>query len=185
MEVKIVDLETRRHILPRGQIGAIAIRKHHKWYYLNDEQKWRDSHDDDGYFYQGDMARMQENGYIEIIGREDDMISVGNVKVFPTSIEMKLCQHPSVDKAIVFGVPDLTLGEVIGAAVLLKPGHDNVTSSQIIHFFRDSVQSDQKLITGPTMTPKFVWIEEAFPFTVSGKLDKKKVRASCLERFKN
>ena len=180
VEVKIVDRHTGE-ILPRGQVGALALRKSVRWRYWDDEEKMKARHDADGYFYPGDMARMEESGMLEIVGREDDMMSVGTVKVYPASIEKKICQHPAVDKAIVFGVPDARLYEVIGAAILAKPGYD-VTSSEIMASFHDSV-SKEDLMSGSSMAPKFVWILESFPKTSSGKIDKKRLKQHCIEEL--
>jgi long-chain acyl-CoA synthetase len=114
----------------------------------------------DGWFRTGDLVRMDEEGYVYIVDRAKDMINVGGSKVYPRDVEEVLHRHPAVADAVVIGVPDPDLGEVVKAFVVLKPGQA-WTSDEAIAYLRP-VLASYKL-------PRTVEFVEAVPRSASGK----------------
>src|SRR2546430_3603324 len=108
--------------VPRGEVGEIAIRGHNvmKGYWQRAEATAEAI--PDGWFRSGDLARLDDDGYFFIVDRRKDMIIRGGYNVYPREIEEVLYEHPAVAEAAVIGVPDASLGEEVGAAVVLKPG---------------------------------------------------------------
>ena len=106
-----------------GEVGEIAIRGHNVMKgYWNRPDATADAIDADGWFYSGDMARIDEDGYYFIVDRKKDLIIRGGYNVYPREIEEVLYEHPAVREAAVIGVPHDELGEEVGAAVALKAG---------------------------------------------------------------
>lgn len=121
-EAKIVD-EARRS-LPVGATGELAVRGDCVMSrYHNLPEATRAVVDDEGWYYTGDLATMDERGYISIVGRRSEMFKAGGENVFPREIEEALEHHPDVALAAVIGVPDDLYQEVGRAYILLKPGH--------------------------------------------------------------
>jgi long-chain acyl-CoA synthetase len=114
----------------------------------------------DGWFRTGDLARIDEEGYVYIVDRAKDMINVGGSKVYPRDVEEVLHRHPAVADAVVMGIPDPDLGEVVKAFVALKPGH-SWTSEEVIGFLSPVLASFK--------VPKSVEFVEAVPRSASGK----------------
>ena len=91
-----------------------------------------------GWFRTGDIVRMDEDGYVFIVDRAKDMINVGGEKVYPREVEEVLHRNPAVADAVVVGVPDPDLGEVVKAYVALKPGH-TCGAEELIGFLRPAL----------------------------------------------
>ena len=122
VEMKVVDDDDGE--VPAGEVGEIVIRGHNvmKGYWNRPdatEEVMRG-----GWFHTGDMARVDEDGYFFIVDRKKEMIIRGGYNVYPREIEEVLYEHPAVSEAAVVGVADDSLGEEVGAAIVLRPGAD-------------------------------------------------------------
>ena len=117
--MRVVD--PNGHELPAGEVGEIAIRGHNvmKGYWGKPEAT-ADAIPD--WFRTGDLAKMDEDGYFFIVGRQKDLIIRGGYNVYPREIEEATHEHQSVAEVAVIGIPHTELGEEVGAAVKLKPG---------------------------------------------------------------
>src|SRR5215210_2582334 len=120
VEVRLVDHDGND--VPTGEVGEIAIRGHNVMKgYLGRPDATAEAIRD-GWFYTGDLARMDEDGYIFIVDRKKDMIIRGGYNVYPREVEEVLYEHPAVREAAVVGVPDEEWGEEVGAAIVLMEG---------------------------------------------------------------
>jgi len=121
----------------------------------------------DGWLYTGDMAVMDEEGYVTIVDRKKDMILTGGENVYSTEVENILYMHPAILECAVVGVPDQKWGEAIKGIVVLKSGQ-KATEQEIIQFFKDRIAHYK--------VPKSIDFIEALPKTGSGKIQKKELR---------
>jgi long-chain acyl-CoA synthetase len=167
VQLRIVD--DRRRPLPRGEIGEIAIRGHNVMKgYLNRPDATAQAIDADGWFYTGDVARVDPQGRYFIVDRKKDMIIRGGYTVYPREVEEVLYAHPAVAEAAVVGIPHPDLGEEVGAAVVIKDGAD-VTAEDIRAYVKDNVAAYKY--------PRHVWLSEALPKGPSGKILKREIAA--------
>ena len=121
VEMRLVD-DPRQEVRP-GEVGEIAIRGHNVMKgYWNRPDATAEAIDADGWFYSGDIARVDEDGCYYIVDRKKELIIRGGYNVYPREIEEVLYEHPAVREAAVIGIPHAELGEEVGAAVALKPG---------------------------------------------------------------
>jgi len=166
-EQKIVDPENGR-ILPRGQPGELCYRGYHvmRGYYNNPEAT-RQTIDSEGWLHGGDIAVMDEQGYVRITGRLKDMIARGGEKIFPREVEEFLFTHPKIAEAYVVGVPDAYYGEEVMAWVRLKEA-GSLSAEELRAFCKGKIM-DYKI-------PKYVKFVTEFPTTVTGKVQKYKMR---------
>jgi len=121
-----------------------------------------------GWLHTGDIAKMDEDGFLYIVDRKKDMIVSGGFNIFPREIEDVLFEHPAVKGAAVIGVPHEKWGEEVKAIVVLHEG-ESVTEKEIIQFVKER--------KGSLMAPKTVEFWESIPLTNLGKVDKKAIRA--------
>ena len=164
---KIVDSTTGR-ILPRNQIGELCYRGYQVMRgYFNDPVGTRQIIDEAGWLHGGDLASMDEGGYVRITGRLKDMICRGGEKVFPREIEEFLFTHPKIAEAYVIGIPDRYYGEQPMAWIKLKEG-EVMTCDEVIGFCRGQIM-DYKI-------PARVKFVTEFPTTVTGKIQKYRMR---------
>ncbi|MFZ1368279.1 class I adenylate-forming enzyme family protein, partial [Sphingorhabdus sp.] len=122
----------------------------------------------DGWLRTGDVATIDEDGFIFIVDRLKDMIAVGGFKVFPSQIEDILYQHPAVKEALVIGVPDSYLGERPMAFVTLSEGQE-ADGAEIANWLNPQLGKHER-VSG-------VDVRDALPKTMIGKLDRKALRA--------
>ncbi|MEW6333394.1 MAG: long-chain-fatty-acid--CoA ligase [Thermodesulfobacteriota bacterium] len=120
-----------------------------------------------GWLYTGDMAVMDEEGYVTIVDRRKDMIVTGGENVYSTEVENALYQHPAVLECAVVGVPDEKWGEAVKGVVVLRPGRE-ATEEELIGFCKDRIARYK--------APKSIDFLAALPKTGSGKIEKKKLR---------
>ncbi len=120
-----------------------------------------------GWLYTGDMAVMDEEGYVTIVDRKKDMILTGGENVYSTEVENVLYMHPAILECAVVGVPDEKWGEAVKGVVVLKAGK-NATADEIIRFCKDHIAHYK--------APKSIDFIEALPRTGSGKIQKKELR---------
>jgi long-chain acyl-CoA synthetase len=166
VEMRVVDGEGRD--VPDGELGEIVIRGHNimKGYYKRPEATAEAIRG--GWFFSGDVAYRDEEGYYFIKDRVKDMIIRGGFNVYPREIEEILYAHPAVAEAAVFGVPDAALGEEIRAAVSLKPGQ-SATEQELIDYCKERMAAYKY--------PRTLEIMAALPKTATGKLLKRELRA--------
>ncbi len=166
-EQKIIDPETGR-ILPRGEPGELCYRGYQVMRgYLNNPDGTRQTIDEAGWLHGGDLAVMDEHGYVRMTGRLKDMICRGGEKIFPREVEEFLFAHPKIAEAYVVGVPDAYYGEQVVAWVKAKDGQ-TLTAEEVTAFCRGQIM-DYKI-------PTHVKFVSEFPTTVTGKIQKYKMR---------
>ena len=119
--------------------------------------------DKEGWFYTGDLATMDEKGYIRIVGRKKEMIIRGGFNIYPREVEEIYYKHPSILEIAIVGLPDTVLGEISCAAIKLKPGHFEEEES-MKDFIKDKV-ADFKV-------PDRIVFLDRIPMTDSGKIKK-------------
>jgi long-chain acyl-CoA synthetase len=166
--IKILD----QHLdeLPPGTKGTVYGRPPAEWpsfTYLGDEQKRRDIDAGDGFITLGDIGHVDEEGYLYLSDRLNDVVIRGGVNVYPAEIEGTIMQLPGVADVAVFGVPEPDLGEAIAAHIELLPGAD-VTEEQVRNFVRGQLASYK--------TPAIIVFEESLPREDSGKLFKRRLK---------
>ena len=126
----------------------------------------------DGWFRTGDLGRVDEDGYFFIVDRKKELIIRGGYNVYPREIEEVLYEHPAVAEAAVIGVPDPSLGEEVGAAVVLKPRAE-LTADEIREYVKAQVAAYKY--------PRHVWILQALPKGPTGKVLKREIRLPVRE----
>ena len=122
----------------------------------------------------GDLAIMDEDGYVRITGRAKDMIIRGGENVYPREIEEFLYTHPEVSDVQVYGVPDVKYGEKVAAAVKLREG-SGLTAEDVQNYCRENIAYYK--------VPEYVDFVEDYPMTASGKIQKYKLRETAVERY--
>jgi fatty-acyl-CoA synthase len=123
----------------------------------------------------GDLATMDEDGYVRIVGRLKDMVIRGGENVYPREVEEYLHRHPKVQDVQVFGVPDSKYGEEICAWVRLRPGQE-ATEDDLRAFCRENIAHFK--------VPRHVRIVQEFPMTITGKAQKYLMRRAMIEELK-
>jgi fatty-acyl-CoA synthase len=174
VEVKIVDVGTGKEV-GVGEQGDLCTRGYHvmRGYYKM-EDKTAEVIDEDRWLHTGDLATMDENGYVKITGRANDMIIRGGENVYPREIEEFLYTHPEVSDVQVYGVPDEKYGEQIAVAVI-KKRDSSLTEEDVKEFCRENVAYYK--------VPEYVDFVEEYPMTASGKIQKYKLREAAVERY--
>ncbi len=162
MEVKLVDPEGR--IVPCGTQGEICFRGYMVMRgYWNGEAQAPETIDAAHWLHSGDLGTMDEDGYISITGRSKDMVIRGGENIYPREIEEFLFRHPAVADVQVFGVPHSRYGEELCAWIRLKSG-TTLEEEDIRGFCRDRITHFK--------IPRHVRFVDAFPMTVTGKVQK-------------
>ncbi len=162
-DAKIVDLDTGEKELPPGEIGELCVRGPQvmKGYWNMPTETANVLRD--GWLYTGDIAKMDEDGYFQIVDRKKDMVIAGGFNIFPRNIEEVLYQHPKVQECVAAGVPDEYRGETLKVYIVLKEG-EVATAEEIIQFCRDSGQLAKYEI------PRLVEFRSELPKTMVGKI---------------
>jgi fatty-acyl-CoA synthase len=167
VESKIIDPETGE-IVERGERGEYVTRGYHVMLgYWNDPEKTAEAIDADGWMHSGDLATMDDDGYVNIVGRIKDMIIRGGENIYPREIEEFLYTHPAIVDAQVIGVPDARLGEELVAWVQLAPGKQ-LTEDELRDFCRGQIAHFK--------IPRYIKFVDDFPMTVTGKVRKVEMR---------
>ncbi|MGY3878594.1 AMP-binding protein [Aeromonas enteropelogenes] len=165
-EIKLVDASGET--VPIGEKGEICCRGHGVMQgYWQDPAKTAQTIDDDGWLHSGDIGIMDEEGYVQIVGRIKDLIIRGGENIYPREIEERLYEHPAVQDAAVFGVDSERYGEEVCAWVKLRP--DLVASEEEIKHFLSARIAYFKV-------PRYIRFVEEYPMTVTGKLQKFRMR---------
>ena len=163
LEIKVIDPVTGASV-PRGVTGEFCTKGYSVMHgYWGDEAKTREAIDTDGWMHTGDLATMDAEGYVNIVGRIKDMVIRGGENVYPREIEEFLYRHPAVSDVQVIGVPDQKYGEELCAWVILKAGQ-TATEDDIRGFCKGQIAHYK--------VPRYVKFVEAFPMTITGKIQK-------------
>jgi fatty-acyl-CoA synthase len=174
VEVKIIDPATGA-VVPRGERGELCTRGYGVMLgYWNDDGATRAAIDAGRWMHTGDLATMDDEGYVNIVGRIKDMIIRGGENVYPREIEEFLHTHPGVSEAQVVGVPSERYGEEVMAWVRAKPGFELVDEEMTA------------FCTGRIATykiPRFWKFVAEFPMTVTGKVQKFRMREMAVEEL--
>jgi fatty-acyl-CoA synthase len=175
LEVKVVDPATGQ-IVPRGQTGEFCTRGYSVMLgYWNDPERTAEVLDAAGWMHTGDLATMDEAGYLNIVGRIKDMVIRGGENVYPREIEEFLYTHPDVVDAQVIGVPDERYGEELMAWVRLHPGAEPLTAESLRQFCSGKL-AHYKI-------PRYVKLVDEFPMTVTGKIRKVEMREVSVDEL--
>jgi len=173
LEVKIVDPDSGR-TLQRGQPGELCTRGYSVMLgYWREPEKTAEAIDAAGWMHTGDMATIDDHGYVNIVGRIKDMIIRGGENVYPREIEEFLYTHPDIVDVQVIGVPDLKYGEEVMAWVKLRAGAAPLDAATLRQFCCDRI-AHYKI-------PRYVHVVDEFPMTVTGKVQKYVMRAKAVE----
>jgi fatty-acyl-CoA synthase len=167
VEVKIVDPATGR-TAPRDTPGELLTRGYSVMIgYWNDPERTTEAVDGQRWMHTGDLASMDGEGYVSIVGRIKDMIIRGGENVYPREVEEFLYGHPDISDVQVIGVPDARFGEEIMAWVKVRPGAE-LTEDDVRTFCRDRIAHFK--------VPRYVRFADDFPMTVTGKVQKFRMR---------
>ncbi|MEU8352718.1 AMP-binding protein [Streptomyces sp. NPDC048845] len=168
LEVKIVDPATGLTV-PRGEPGELCTRGYSVMLgYWEEPQRTAEVVDRARWMHTGDLAVMQEDGYVRIVGRIKDMIIRGGENVYPREIEEFLHSHPKIADVQVVGVPDETYGEEILAVVVPSDPENPLTLEELVHYCGGRLSHFK--------VPRHLRIVDGFPMTVSGKVRKVELR---------
>lgn len=171
-EVKIIDPATGE-IVPCGEIGELCARGYNVMLgYDQEPAATARAIDPEGWLHTGDLAVMREDGQIHIRGRSKDMIIRGGENIYPAEIEAFLFTHPKIAEVQVFGLPDLKLGEIVGAWVRPRAG-EAITAEEIRDYCQGKIAHFK--------IPQHIRIVDSFPMTVTGKVQKFAIRKQEIE----
>ncbi len=173
-EIKIVDPDSERTVA-RGESGEFRTRGYLVMSgYWDEPERTAEAIDSAGWMHTGDLATMDENGYVRIVGRIKDMIIRGGENVYPREIEEFLYGHPAVADVQVVGVPDERLGEEVMAWVIAREGV-TVDEEELRDYCRGKIARYK--------VPRYVASCSEFPMTVTGKIQKHKLREQAIEEL--
>ena len=175
VEVKIVDPATGK-IVPRGQPGELLTRGYSVMLgYWDNEDATRKAIDTARWMHTGDLATMDDDGYVNIVGRIKDMVIRGGENIYPREIEEFLYTNARIADVQVIGIPDAKYGEELMAWVKLKEGQ-TATPEELMDFCRGQIASYK--------IPRYWKFVDAFPMTVTGKIQKFIMRQQAIEELK-
>lgn len=167
VEAKVIDPLTGNKV-PRGTAGELCVRGYLVMLkYWNNPDATKKAIDAEGWMHTGDLALMQSNGYVNIVGRTKDMISRGGEKVFPREVEDFIYTHPKISDVQVIGIPSRKYGEEVMAWVKLKP-RATATNEELKEYCKGRIAYFK--------VPSYFKFVESFPMTVTGKIQKFKMR---------
>ena len=173
LESKVVDAEG--NTVPRGEIGELCTRGYSVMLgYWNNPKATAESIDAEGWMHTGDLAVMDEQSYVRIVGRSKDMIIRGGENIYPRELEEFFFTHPAVADVQVIGVPCSKYGEEIVAWVRLHPGHA-VSEEALREWARARIAHFK--------VPRYFRFVDAFPMTVTGKVQKFRMREISVEEL--
>jgi fatty-acyl-CoA synthase len=173
-EIKIVDPSTGR-LVERGAPGEFQARGYCVMRgYWNDPDRSAEAVDEAGWMHTGDLATMDEQGYVRVVGRIKDMIIRGGENVYPREVEEFLYTHPQIADVQVIGVPDERYGEELMAWVVLRPG-TQLGEEELREFCRGQIAHFK--------IPRYVKFVDSFPMTVTGKVQKFKMREQAIQEL--
>jgi fatty-acyl-CoA synthase len=171
VEIKVIDPETGL-ILPRGSHGELCTRGYSVMLgYWDEAEKTAEAIDAARWMHTGDLAVIDDAGYLNITGRIKDMVIRGGENVYPREVEEFLYGHPEIEDVQVIGVPDLKYGEELCAWVKVRPGSE-LSTEQVREFCVGKIAHYK--------VPRYVRFTDEFPMTVTGKVQKYKMRETSV-----
>jgi acyl-CoA synthetase (AMP-forming)/AMP-acid ligase II len=174
VDVKIVDEERRE--LPAGQVGELACRTDGVMLgYYRAPEATAQVLDEDGWYYTGDLARIDSEGYLHIVGRKKDMIIRGGRNIYPAEVEAYLTAHEAIREVAVVGVPSALEGESVWAFVILEEG-TRMAARELLDFCREGLELYKM--------PGQVRFVDDFPRSANGKPQKFRLREAALSEQK-
>ena len=174
VEVKIIDPESGR-VLARNTPGELCTRGYSVMLgYWNEPAKTAEAIDAARWMHTGDLAVMDEAGYLNIVGRIKDMVIRGGENIYPREVEEFLYAHPAIEDVQVIGVPDLKYGEELCAWIRLRPGQE-LSPEQVRDYCRGKI-AHYKI-------PRYIRFSNDFPMTVTGKVQKFKMRETSISEL--
>lgn len=174
VEIRIADPETGRP-LPQGEVGVIDIRGPNVFKgYWRMPEKTKEEFREDGFFVSGDLGRVDERGYISIVGRAKDLIISGGFNVYPAEVEAAIEALPGVAECAVIGVPHADFGEGVVAVVTPKPGAS---------LEEKAIQAALSNELAKFKQPKRVFVTTELPRNAMGKVQKKELRDRYADAF--
>jgi len=176
VEIRVAAPETGE-TLARGETGEFCTRGYSVMSgYWDDDERTAEAIDSDGWMHTGDLAVMADDGYVNIVGRIKDMVIRGGENVYPREIEEFLYSHPDIEDVQVIGVPDERYGEELMAWVKLRLGAD-VTDHDLRDFCQGKIAHFK--------VPRYFKFVDEFPLTVTGKVQKFKMRDQAVEDLRS
>jgi fatty-acyl-CoA synthase len=174
VEVKVIDPETGR-VLLRGQPGELCTRGYSVMLgYWDEPSKTADAIDPARWMHTGDLAVMDEAGYLNIVGRIKDMVIRGGENVYPREVEEFLYAHPAIEDVQVIGVPDEKYGEELCAWIKLRPGQE-LTEETVRAYCQGKIAHFK--------IPRYIRFSADFPMTVTGKVQKFRMRETSIDEL--
>jgi fatty-acyl-CoA synthase len=174
VEVKIVDPATGLTV-PRGEPGEFCTRGYSVMLgYWNEPEKTGDAIDAAGWMHTGDLATMDADGYLNIVGRIKDMVIRGGENVYPREVEEFLYTHTAIADVQVVGVPDERYGEELCAWIRVRDG-ETLTEDDVREFCQGRLAHFK--------VPRYLLFVDEFPMTVTGKIQKFRMREVTIERL--
>ncbi len=162
VQAKIIDEQGR--VVPRGQSGEFCTRGYNVMLgYWGDEEKTTEAIDAAGWMHTGDLGTIDDEGYGNIVGRVKDMIIRGGENIYPREIEEFLFRNPKIQDVSVFGIPDEKYGEEVCAWIKLRDGQE-CSHEEVVAFCKDQIAHYK--------VPRYTRFVDAFPMTVTGKIQK-------------
>jgi len=169
VSVRVVDEATRVPLAP-GEIGMVEVRGPNVFKgYWRMPEKTAAELKEDGYFITGDLGRLSEDGYLEIVGRGKDLVITGGLNVYPKEIETEIDALAGVLESAVFGLPDADFGEMVAAAVVREPG-GNISEAEILAALGSRLARFK--------LPRSIRFVEALPRNTMGKVQKNVLRSA-------
>ena len=174
MDIKIADPLTAEPV-GFGESGELMTRGFlvMKGYY-NMPDRTAEAIDAEGWLHTGDLATMNAEGYVNIVGRVKDMIIRGGENIYPAEIESFLMRHPEIAEAQVVGLPDGFMGEEVAAVIRLKPG-SVANDEEVRRYCRDGISRHK--------VPKYIRFVTSLPLTASGKVKKFELKAQLIKEL--
>ncbi|MDD0817002.1 AMP-binding protein [Curvibacter sp. HBC28] len=174
LEIKVIDPDNGA-LVPRGQSGELCTRGYSVMHgYWGDEAKTREAIDAEGWMHTGDLATMDAEGYVNIVGRIKDMVIRGGENIYPREVEEFLYRHPQIQDVQVVGVPDAQYGEQLCAWIVPKPGQ-TLDEAEVRAFCKGQIAHYK--------VPHYIRFVTGFPMTVTGKIQKFKIRDTMKDQL--
>jgi long-chain acyl-CoA synthetase len=168
VEIARPELDDRVEFLPTGELGEIVVRGHNVFAgYLGRPEATAESIVD-GWFRTGDLGTKDEEGFISVVDRKQDMVLRGGFNVYPREVEEVLARHPAVRQVAVIGIPDPLRGEEVAAVVVLDEGADGPSEAELIEWSRARLAKHKY--------PRRIWYVEELPVGPSHKVLKRELR---------
>ncbi len=175
VEVKLVD--GAGQVVPIGEKGEICTRGYSVMLgYWNDEEKTRETIDPARWLHSGDIGIMDEEGYMQVVGRIKDMLIRGGENIYPREVEEFLYTHPKISEVQVFGVADATFGEQVCAWIQVQDGA-TLTEIEVKEFCQGQIAHYK--------VPAHIRFVNEYPMTVTGKIQKFKMRKLMEEQLES